>query len=374
MFARERVSIYGLPIINDRRRPYDEVDTVECRKLFIASALVEGRLNPSGDFLVHNQAVVDELRGLEHKTRRTEMLEDDATIADLYAARIPQEITRAGTFERWRRYIEREQPKWLHFDQAELKRPDAPVVNQKDFPDFITVHGHRFPLKYRFDPGEPDDGITVRLPLLLINQLPAAAFAWLVPGRLREKILALLRTLPKTLRRNFVPLPDVAERCHQTLGSNWSGPPRQPITEALAKQLEQIRGVTVPSDAWNIEKLPAHLLMNFEVVDTGQSVVGRGRSVETLRNQFSASAAGGFEQLTPTRLRRDGLKGWPDVALPSSFRFRQGEFDLLGYPTIVDQGNAVGVRLVDTRERARREGSAGLLRLMHVRLGKDLRR
>ena len=373
VFATERVSIYGLPIVNRRRRPYDEVDTVECRKLFIAAALVEGRLRTSGDFLPHNQAVLGRLRDLEHKTRRTEMLEDDATIADLYAAKIPRDITRAGAFERWRKHIERERPTWLHFDEAELKKPDAPIVEQRDFPDFVRVDGHRFPLRYHFDPGDPDDGITVRIPLLLINQLPATAFDWLVPGRLREKILTLLRTLPKTWRRNFVPLPDIARHCHQKLSSNRSGPPRLSITEALARELDQLRGVRVPDDVWNIEKLPAHLLMNIEVVAPGQSVVGHGRNLKILRARFAASAAGGFEQLTPVGLRRDGLKGWPDVALPRSLRFQHGEFDLLGYPTIVDQGEAVGVRLLDTCERSRREGSAGVLRLMRLRLAKDLK-
>ena len=372
VFARERVAIYGLPIIGNRRRAYDDVDREECRKLFIASALVEGNLRTRGDFLTHNHSVVNALRAMEHKTRRTEMLEDDTTIADLYAARIPSDITRAATFERWRRHIEREQPNRLHFDEDDLKRGNAPVLEDRDFPDLVTVDGHRFPLRYRFDPSARDDGITVRVPMLLINQLPAGAFEWLVPGRLLEKILALLRTLPKNLRRSFVPLPDFARRCHETLTSSDVGVQASGLSKALAGYLERVSGIHIPADAWNIEKLPPHLLMYFEVIDSQQAVAGWGRSLHALRRQFSTRASGGFEQLTPISLRRDSLKRWPDVRLPVSYRFTQGVFDLLGYPAIVDQGDGVGVRLLDTHARARSEGTAGLRRLLHLYLGRDL--
>lgn len=371
VFVQERVSLYGLPIINKRRRPYDEVDPVECRMLFIAGALVEGKLRTGGDFLTHNQKVVDGLRGLEHKTRRTEMLEDDATIADLYAARIPADVTSAATFERWRRRQERDQPTWLHFNANDLKRDDAPVLSHADFPDETTVDGHQLPLRYRFDPGAPDDGITVQIPLLLINQLPVGHFEWLVPGRLEEKILASLRSLPKSLRRNFVPLPQFAKRCHATLAARASTRPG--LLRALAEQLERSNEVRIPGDSWNREKIPTHLLMNFEVIDSNQSIVATSRDLSALRKLFSNQATGGFERLTPASLRRDALRTWPEVALPITCRFRHGVFDLLGFPALVDQVDSVGVRLFDTRARARHEGHAGLRRLLSLRLGKELK-
>lgn len=371
VFAQERVSIYGLPIINTRRRAYDEVDREECRKLFIASALVEGRIRTGGDFLAHNEKVVRTLRGLEHKTRRTEMLEDDATIADLYAARIPADITSAATFERWRRDKEHDEPSWLHFSADDLKRGDAPVLTSSDFPDTITVDGHCLRLRYRFDPGTADDGITVRIPILLINQLPGGSFEWLVPGRLEEKILATLRSLPKSLRRNLVPLPQFAKRCHVALAAR--GSTSQGLLEALTRQLEQLKNIQVPDNAWNRKKIPTHLLMNFEVVDSNESVTATSRDLGTLRKLFSKQASGGFEQLTPASLRRDGLKSWPDVELPVVCRLRQGAFDLRGFPSLVDQGDAVGVRLFDTRAGARREGAAGLRRLMSFHLSKELK-
>ena len=371
VFVQERVSLYGLPIINKRRRPYDEVDPEECRMLFIAGALVEGKIRTGGDFLTHNQKVVDGLRGLEHKTRRTEMLEDDATIADLYAARIPADVTSAATFERWRRRQERDQPTWLHFNANDLKRDDAPVLSNTDFPDEMTVDGHQLPLRYRFDPGAPDDGITVQIPLLLINQLPAGHFEALVPGRLEEKILASLRSLPKSLRRNFVPLPQFAKRCHATLAA--PGSTRPGLFRALAQQLERLNEVRIPDDSWNHEKISTHLLMNFEVIDSNQSVVATSRDLSALRKRFSNLATGGFEQLTPASLHRDALSTWPDVALPTTCRFRHGVFDLLGFPALVDQGDSVGVRLFDTRARATHEGYAGLRRLLDLHLGKELK-
>lgn len=371
VFARERVFLYGLPVIAGRRCAYDEVDPEECRKLFIASALVEGNLRTQGRFLTHNQSVVHRLRTMEHKTRRTEVLEDDATIADLYDARIPGGISRAATFERWRRSIEREQPLRLHFDEINLRRADAPELEEQEFPDFLIVAGHRFPLTYRFDPSAPDDGITVRIPVLLVNQIPEGAFEWLVPGRLLEKILSLLRALPKGLRRHFVPLPEFARRCHLVLKTRDIDAEEQSLSDALACHLTQTTKIRIPADSWNIGKLAPYLLMNFEVIDAQQRIVGKGRNLGVLRRRFSAHATGGFEQLTPTALRRDGLKRWPDIALPVVYRFTDGEFELCGFPAIVDQGDAVGVRLLDTLSHARQEGDAGLRRLMYLYLATE---
>lgn len=373
VFARESVSIYGLPIISNRRRPYDKVNPQECRKLFIARALVEGKLRTQGDFLTHNQSIVDRLRGLEHKTRRSEMLEDDKTIADIYALRIPLDINRAATFERWRRRVEVGEPRCLHFSEADLKRADAPRIEERDFPNFLLVNGHRFPLRYRFNPGERDDGVTVRVPLLLINQLSDAVFECLVPGRVGEKILALLRSLPKSLRRNFVPLPGSARRCHQTLISQGVVCTERSLSTVLAEQLEQMTGVHIPPDAWNLEKLPPHLLMNFEIIDSQFSVIAEGRDLAKLRGKFSSRAVGRFEQLTPPDLRRDFLTCWPDVALPVCYRFSEGDVQLLGYPAIIDQGATIGVRVFDTHAHARDAGVAGLRRLMHLSLRKQLK-
>lgn len=368
-YAHQAVTLYGLTVTADRPCPYDAIDPQEARRIFIASGLVEGRFRTNAKFLAHNQALAAELRSAEHKSRRTDIVLGDAGIADFYAERIPARICRGSSFEGWRREAEAEHPELLYLKLDQLRRADAPSVAADDFPDYLRVRGHRFPLRYRFAPGDDDDGVTVTLPAPFLNQLPGQPFEWLVPGMLRDKLLALLRSLPKALRKNFVPAPEFADACLAALE-----PGAGSVTDGLSKHLFRMTGVEVPPGAWQVEKLSPHLLMNFELVGAMLEPIGCGRDFYTLRTRYARLGERGFEALRASELDRDGLTDWSFDELPAEVELQRGSMRLKGYPALIDEGSTVALRLLDTPEKAAHETRKGLKRLLEFRLARDLKR
>ena len=344
----ERVSLYGLPLIPRRKVHYGRIDPKLSREIFIRSALVAGEYETRAPFFTHNQAAIHDVEDLEHKARRRDILVDEQTLYEFYDERIPVDICDGRRFERWRKEAEREDPQRLLLSKEYLMQRGATEVSAEQFPDHLSIAGMRLPLSYHFEPGHPLDGVTVTVPLALLNQLRPEHMQWLVPGLLREKIIALLKTLPKALRRNFVPVPNFADACLQAVA-----PGEGALCEALARQLLRMTGVTIPVDAWQEDALPAHLRMNVKVVGgDGETLVAMGRDVSRLQREQGEQAAATFAQLPSSDFEREQVTDWDFGDLPEQVEFERQGMSLIGYPALVEEDGGVALRLLDSSAKA----------------------
>jgi ATP-dependent RNA helicase HrpA len=370
----ERVSLYGLPLIPRRKIHYGRVDPKLSREIFIRGALVAGEYETRAPFFAHNQAAIREVEELEHKARRRDILVDEHTLYEFYDERIPADICDGRRFERWRKEAERGDPQRLLLTKEYLMQRRAAEVSAEQFPDHLSVAGMRLPLSYHFEPGHPLDGVTVSVPLALLNQLRPERLQWLVPGLLRDKIIALLKSLPKALRRNFVPAPNFADACLQAMSND--SPRRLPLSprerargegslyQALADQLLRMTGVAIPAEAWQEDALPVHLRMNVKVVAAdGETVVAMGRDVARLQREQGEQAAATFAQLPSSDFERERVTEWDFGELPAQVEFERHGMQLVGYPALVEENGGVALRLLDSPAKAETVMRGGLRRL-----------
>ncbi|MEK7323421.1 MAG: ATP-dependent RNA helicase HrpA [Pseudomonadota bacterium] len=363
VMAVERVTLYGLPIVTGRKVQYGPINPAEARELFIRHALVEGEYETRAPFFVHNQALIHDVEGLEHKVRRHDILVDPEVLYAFYEERLPAGLSDGRGFERWRKEAEQHEPRLLFLSKEYLMRRQAAEITEAQFPDHLLFNGVRLNLDYHFEPGHDADGVTVSVPLALLNQLPAARFEWLVPGLLRDKIIALIKSLPKSLRRNFVPAPNFADACLQAIV-----PGQGSLLEVLTRQLTRMTGVEIPADAWQLAGLPPHLLMNFKVVAVDGRVVVGGRDLTLLQQTQGERAAASFATLPTAGFEREQITAWDFGDLPARLEFTHHGMQLIGYPALVDEKNGLALRLLDSAEKADKETRAGVCRLFKTQL------
>ncbi len=363
--ARERVTLYGLSIVASRPVNYGRVDPDEARKLFIQRALVEGELRTRAPFFRHNNQLINDLRREEQKIRRPEILDEQALFA-FYDERVPAEVHDGAGFERWRKKIERHDPDYLFARREQLIRQEPATA--ADYPDELEVNGIRLPVDYAFQPGAEADGVTIDVPIQLLNQLDADAFEKLVPGLLEEKIIAMLKSLPKRLRRQLVPLPDTACQCLPVIRQT-SGP----LPQAMSACLLQLKDVEIPPGEWRPDELPVHLQPRFRVIGDDGETLACERDYEHLQGRFGDRAARSFAGNLQTGIERDALQGWDFDDLPEVIEMNQSGFSLQAYPALVDEGDSVAIRCFDTRAKAEHHMQAGLLRLFMLELAKDIK-
>ena len=271
--ASEKVTLYGLPIVAARPVTYGRIDPAAARELFISRALVEGDWQTHHQFFQRNSELLDEAGDLERKARRRGIVADDAAVFEFYDRRIPADVTSARHFDTWWKKARAADPGLLTLSPADLVGPAADEVSPADYPGSWG----ELPLSYEFAPGDPDDGVTVDLPLATLNQVSGEEFGWQVPGLREELVTELIRSLPKQLRRNFVPAPDTARAVLARLG-----PAHGDLLDTLAAELGQMGGVTIPREAWDLSRLPAHLRITFRVVDSGR-VLAAGKDLGALQ-------------------------------------------------------------------------------------------
>ncbi len=312
--------------------------------------------------LKHNLALIREIEDLEARGRRRDLLADEQVLYDFYDARIPAEVHDAASFERWRKRAEREDPQILKLSREALLQQDTGTLGPERFPDHLETGGIRLPLSYRFEPGAEDDGVTLTVPLAALNGLDPYVGEWLVPGLLEEKLTALIKSLPKGLRRNFVPAPDFAHACLGRLG-----PPDGPLTLALSRVLRAITGTEIPADAWRPETLEPHLQLRYRVVDRKNQTLATGRDLAELRDRLSGRARESFAAQRPRGFERQGLMDWDFGELPDHVGFEQHGAQLRGYPALVDRIDHVDLTLADSPAKARQIHRAGLRRLFMLR-------
>ncbi|WP_396930891.1 ATP-dependent RNA helicase HrpA [Mycolicibacterium sp.] len=360
VMAFERVTLYGLPLVPRRRVGYATVDPTASRELFIRHALVQGEWQTRHHFFADNVRLRAELAELEERARRRDLLVDDDEIYAWYDSRIPPQVVSARHFDGWWKKQRHKTPDLLTFTRDDLLRMDDDAAER---PDNWQAGDLSLPLTYRFEPGAADDGVTVHIPVEVLARLGGDEFGWQVPALREELVTALIKSLPKDLRRNFVPAPDTARA---VLADVQVG--QEPLLEALQRELHRRSGILVPITAFDLDKLPAHLRVTFAVEGPDGAEVARGKDLDVLQRQLAGSARKAVADAVASDLERKGLRAWPDdlERLPASVERTVGGHLVRGYPALVDAGTGVDVRVFATeaeRDAAMRAGTRRLLRL-----------
>jgi ATP-dependent helicase HrpA len=368
VMAFEKVTLFGLPIVRGRRVPYGPLDPETARELFIRHGLIEGQFASRADFQRRNQELLAELNGLAARCRRPDLFVGDKAQFQFYDERIPADVFDGARFERWHRRVQRKQRRLLLMRREDLLPGAAEPPTPTGFPDTLDLGHIRVPLAYRFEPGEDDDGITLTVPQAALGQLTIGRLGWLVPGLLEEKIVALIRCLPKAIRRNLAPAPDAARRALAELRFGEGE-----FLPAVAGALQIVCGESVTPQDFQLEKLPQHLQINVRVVDEQGRTVAQGRSLETLRAQCPAVLAAAPSGLQHPEWRRDGIHDWDFGDLPERVQLEWAGLTLTGFPMLVDRGASVSLRLAETPEQAAAATRAGLRRLCCLTQQHELR-
>ncbi len=356
--AQEKVMLYGLPIVAARQVSYARVDPAAAREMFITHALVEGDWQTHHRFFDRNQRLLEEARDLEDRARRRGLVADDAVVFGFYDQRVPKDVTSARHFDSWWKTARRDAPDLLTLTFDDLAGPATGQIRPADYP----ASWGELPLSYEFAPGAPEDGVTADIPLAALARVDGDELGWQVPGRRVELVTELIRSLPKELRREFVPAPDVARDVVTRLGE-----PHGNLLDALGAELGRLGGVRIPRDAWDESRLPPHLRMTFRVMDSGRELA-RGKDLDALRRELRPRLA---EMVTDAAggLLRTGLKDWSIGTLPRVFTSGQ----LTAYPALEDTGDAAEVRLFETQAQAQAAMVRGTRRLLLLRVPTGLR-
>ncbi len=411
--AYERATLYGLVIYSGRRTSYARIDQAGAREIFIRQALVQGDFDTRLPFLAANQKMVRQVEELEHKSRRQDVLVDDELIYAFYDQQLPADVFNAATLERWYKEASRAQPRLLHLSRDELMRHEAAGITTSAFPRTLRLGGVDCTASYLHEPGDAKDGLTVEVPLFVLNQVNEERCEWLVPGMLKEKIQALLKSLPQKPRARLVPLPDSAQRLAETLNaSELFG--HGSLTDALLKQVREITQLDVKRADFKLDMLNPHLFMNFRVVDEHGRQLGTGRNLGALKAEWGAKARGAFQALAGLKMQpaaapssapapesapaksagRGGAlpaqpragagagesapegaavagqryTAWTFGELPELMEIRKGSQALVGFPALMDLGDAVTLEVFDEPEMAAHRHRAGLRRLCALQI------
>ncbi|MEU4428788.1 ATP-dependent RNA helicase HrpA [Actinoplanes sp. NPDC024001] len=362
VMAFEKVTLYGLPIVPRRRVGYGKVDPVVSRELFIRHALVERDWETHHKFFADNERLLRQITEIENRARRRDIAVDDETVYALYDARIPAEVVSARHFDGWWKKARRDDPELLHFTREDLVNAGRDTVDPSAFPDAWLAGGVKLPLTYEFEPNSHADGVTVRVPLDLINKLDADDFGWSVPGFRKEVVISLIRALPKQLRTAFVPVPDWAEAVLDRVPAR-----RGPLPDAIGNELRRLTGTIVPRDAWRPDQVPEHLRMNFRVVNEAGEVVAEGRDLEVLRRQLAPKVQATISKAAGN-LERRGITTNDFGVLPRRVAQVRGGYEVNVWPALVDEGDSVAIRVFENEASQRVAMTAGTRKLLLLTL------
>ncbi|WP_328748561.1 ATP-dependent RNA helicase HrpA [Streptomyces sp. NBC_00285] len=351
VMAYEKVTLYGVPIVAQRKINYGRIDAEASRELFIRNALVEGDWRTHHKFFADNRRLLSEVEELEHRARRRDIVVDDDTLFDFYDQRVPEHVVSGAHFDSWWKHKRHEEPEFLDFERAMLIRESAEAVTKDDYPDSWRQGQLKFRVTYQFEPGADADGVTVHIPLQVLNQVTDEGFDWQIPGLREELVTELIRSLPKPIRRNYVPAPNFAKRFLDT-----AVPLQEPLTVTMARELRRMVGVPFDADDFDRSRIPDHLWITFRIVDERRRKVAEDKDLETLRLRLRPKARQALSQAaaaTATReggesLERKGLTDWTIGTLTRVFETRRAGQPVKAYPALVDDGDTVSVRLFDT--------------------------
>lgn len=359
VIADEKVSLYGVPIVASRPVNYGSIDPQMSREIFIQSALVEGDWFTKHKFFHQNRQLIREIEDLEHKSRRRDILVDERTLFEFYDQRIGTEVVSQRHFDSWWKKVSQQDPELLNFEKAFLTKEDAEQVSELDFPNFWHQGNLKFKLSYQFEPGTDADGVTVHIPLPLLNQVEMKGFDWQIPGLRKELIIALIKSLPKSLRRNFVPAPNYAEAF---LGR--AKPLEKPILESLIYELRRMTGVSVEPESWQLDQLPSHLKMTFRVIDDKGKKIAESMDLDSLKFQLKDQVQESISAVADDGIEQSGIHVWNFDSLPQCYEQKKRGFTVKAFPAIVDEKEAVGIKLFETEFEQQVAMQQGLRRLL----------
>jgi ATP-dependent helicase HrpA len=354
--APERVTLYGLTIVESRTIQYARIDPGTARELFIRSALVDGDWDQRHAFMRENERRVEEVEALEARARRRDLLASEAARAAFFDARLPENVVSGRHFDRWWKGARQIQPTLLDYPMDMLIEGDV-APNDRDRPAVWKQGSLELALSYRFEPGSAGDGVTVHVPLGSLGAVREANFEWLVPAFRSELVVALLRSLPKRLRTPLVPIPDTA----MALLADVT-PRSGPLLQVLAEAIERLRGVRISAADWSLDDLPAHLRMTFSVEDEDGTVLASGRSLDALRDELRPALTARLQHAVPG-LARHGMRGFDVDSLPRTVDLAGG---LRGFPALIDEGDAVGIRVCETAGEQAATMARGTRRLLRL--------
>lgn len=359
VIADEKVTLYGVPIVAARPVNYGAIDPTVSREIFIQSALVEGDWNTKHKFFKENQRLVREVEELEHKSRRRDILVDDRTLFEFYDQRIGTEVVSQKHFDTWWKKAQQKDPELLNFERSFLINDDAEQVSKLDFPNFWHQGNLKLKLTYQFEPGTDADGVTVHIPLPLLNQVEMTGFDWQIPGLREELVIALIKSLPKSYRRNFVPAPNYAQAF-----LSRAVPLEKPLLDTLIYELHRMTGVTVEAEHWNWEQIPSHLKMTFRVVDENGKKIAESMNLDELKFNLKDRVQESISAVADDGIEQSGLHIWSFADLPQCYEQKQRGFSVKAFPAIVDEKDAVGIKLFETEFEQSMAMQQGLRRLL----------
>ncbi len=377
--AYEQVTLYGLILVARRKVDYGNINRKQSREIFILEALVreEFLYIPSKkgkrlDFLKHNKKVKADVLELEAKSRRQDVLAEEQDLYALFDQYVPEDIASTAAFEKWYSKADEKTQQAFYLNRQQLMQHDANAVTDSRFPATLNINGLLIPLQYHFEPSHPDDGVTAKLPLAALNQINPHYFEWLIPGLFEEKVTLLIKSLPKALRRNFVPAPEYAKACVEAIT-----PQAAPLIEKLAEQLQRMSGMDVPraagDAAWQPQQLPQHLFMNFHIVRPDGKVLAKGRDLNKLKEELSFSASSSFEGLPTEQYERSNIQAWDFGDLAEFVEIQQHGLTLRAYPALCVEQKKVHLRLLDAQDKSQVMHHEGVLALFQLKAQKNIR-
>ncbi|MFE6039689.1 ATP-dependent RNA helicase HrpA [Streptomyces sp. NPDC056452] len=366
VMAYERVTLYGVPIVAQRKVNFGRIDQEASRDLFIRNALVEGDWRTHHQFFHDNRKLLGEVEELEHRARRRDILVDDETLFDFYDQRIPEHIVSGAHFDSWWKHKRRDEPDALDFERSMLINEKAGTVTKDDYPDSWRQGKLKFRVTYQFEPGADADGVTVHIPLQVLNQVTSEGFDWQIPGLREEVVTELIRSLPKPIRRHYVPAPNYADAF-----LDRAVPLQEPLPFTLARELQRMVGVPVTADDFDLSRIPDHLKITFRIVDERRRKVAEDKDLEALRVQLRPKARQALSKAAAATagpsgesIERSGLTDWTIGTLNRTFETRRAGQPVKAYPALVDQGATVAVRLFDTEAEQQQAMWRGTRRLI----------
>lgn len=374
--ASERGTLYGLTLYKDRPVLYSRYDAVAAREVFIREGLVPGEIETRGSFLSHNLRLVREIRELEHKTRRPDVLVDDEQIFAFYDEKLPADVCGTISFEAWRKEAEKKDPRLLYLSKEELMRHDATNATQQYYPKTLEMAGVTMAVTYHFEPGSPRDGITLTVPVYALNQIDPVRCEWLVPGMVKEKAQALLKSLPQKIRRHCVPIADYAKAFYARCGEGQRTD--RGFLTVLAEDIRETLSVPCTASDFKVEQLPPHLIMNFRVVDEHGRTLEMGRSLAQLRAELGGLAQDAFQSVAQAdesvaKDLAEGVTDWTFGELPELMEISRRGQTLIGHPALVDQGNVCSIEVFDDPVEAARTHRKGLRKLFRLVLREQVK-